>query len=37
MTRIYIHLDETFIGTVTADSVRGRETWTFQYIAGVAS
>ena len=34
MTKIYIHLDETFIGTVTADSVRGRETWTFQYDEG---
>ena len=29
--KLYIHLDETFIGTVTADSVRGHETWTFQY------
>ena len=34
MTRMYIHLGETFIGTVTADSVRGRETWTFQYDEG---
>lgn len=29
--KLYIHLDETFIGTVTADSVRGHEAWTFQY------
>ena len=27
---LYLHLDETFIGTVAIDSVRGRETWMFR-------
>ena len=31
MKSLYIHLDETFIGTVTVDNVRGHETWMFRY------
>ena len=31
MKSLYIYLDETFIGTVTTDSIRGRETWMFRY------
>ena len=33
MTRLYIYLGEIFIGTATADSVRGHESWAFQYDA----
>ena len=31
MKSLYIYLDETFIGTVTTDTVRGHETWMFRY------
>ena len=31
MKALYIYLDETFIGTVTTDTVRGHETWMFRY------
>ena len=31
MKSLYIYLDETFVGTVTTDCVRGHETWMFRY------
>lgn len=31
MKNIFLHLDETFIGSLTLDSVRGHETVMFQY------
>ena len=31
MKKVYLHLGETFLGELTIESVRGRETWMFRY------
>lgn len=31
MKKVFLYLDETFIGDLTIDQVRGRETWMFRY------